>query len=222
MTLFIYTVECLNGSVKIPYNTPTSEPIHIDDTDTIDTGDIVIISNCEGADIFQVSGTGAGSTSGLMSLSHVTGGAGTPGNANVGACSGVGNAHCLSRTYGGDSIVSELQTVQYSIAAGANGQPSLWRSENGTNEELIDGVAEMQILYGVDPDNDGSVNQYLTSNAVSDMNTVNAVRVMLLIESADDGIVEAPQTYRFNGEDITATDNRLRQVFSTTIGLRNR
>jgi len=217
--LVVRGVKSSQASVRQPYNNPTSADIHISATNTLEAGDIVMLSNCEGADIFQVNGVGASTSADQISLSHTT--AGTPGNINAVACSAGGTAHCLSSTYGADAIVSELQTVIYSIAAGADGAPALWRSENGVNEELIDGVAAMQILYGVDTDNDDSVNQYLASDAVADMNTVRAVRVMLLLQSANDSVVEQPQTYTFDGNTITAADRRLRQVFSATIGLRN-
>ncbi len=219
--LVVRGVQRRASNVHPPFNANTAGRIHVSDTDTIETGDIVLISDCQGADIFQVSGVGPGSANGLVALSHLT--TGTPGNFNSGgACSGASNAHCLARTYGADAIVSELQTVVYSIAPGANGEPALWRSKNGVNEELVDGVADMQILYGVDTDDDGSVNQYFDSNGVPGMNAVNAVRISLLIESANDGVVDQPQSYRFNGVDVAPTDRRLRQVFSTTIGLRNR
>ena len=208
------------ASVRQPFNSPTSASIQISATDALEAGDIVMISNCEGADIFQISSIGAGATGDQIALVHTTGG--TPGNANAVACPAGGSAHCLSRTYGADSMISELQTVIYSVAAGANGEPALWRSENGVNEEWIGGVESMQILYGVDTDDDDIANQYLNSTAVADMNAVSAVRVMLLMQSDDDFVVEEAQSYTFNGNAVVANDRRLRQIFSTTISLRNR
>ena len=217
--LIVRGIKSSQASVRQPYNTPTSADVHISTTNAIEAGDIVMISNCEGADIFQVTGVGASTSADQIALSHTT--AGSPGNLNVGACSAGGSAHCLSRTYGADAMISELQAVTYSIAAGTNGVATLWRSENGLNEELIDGVEAMQVLYGIDTDNDGSVNRYLDSDAVADMNAVYAVRIRLLLQSSNDGVVEQAQTYTFAGNDVIAADRRLRQVFSATIGLRN-
>jgi type IV pilus assembly protein PilW len=217
--LIVRGIKSSQASVRQPYNSPTSEDVHISATASLEAGDIVMLSNCEGADIFQVSAIGASTSADQIALSHTT--VGKPGNVNAVACAAGGNAHCLSRTYGADAMVSELQTVIYSIATGATGEPALWRSENGINEELIDGVAEMQILYGIDTDNDGSVNRYLDSVAVADMNTVGAIRIMLLLQSANDFVVEQPQTYILNDNTVTSADRRLRQVFSATIGLRN-
>ena len=165
-----------------------------------------------------MTGKAAGTGPNADAMSHIIGGA-DPGNFNPGAC-GVG--HCLSQTYGFESSMFELQTVTYSIAVGASGEPALWRSENGTDVELIEGIEQMQVLYGVDTDNDGFANQYVISTAVADMLTVSSIRLMLLVRSDLNGVTETAQVYNYNGVSITAPDLRLRQVFSTTIALRNR
>jgi type IV pilus assembly protein PilW len=208
-------------NVHPPYNVATSASIHVTATDSVVPGDIVMVSNCRGADIFQVTNKTTSTSASQNALVHNTG-SGSPGNYNPDSCKGGGNAHCLSQTYGSDAALFKLQTVTYTIAAGASGEPALWRSENGTNVELIEGVEEMQLLYGIDDDGDHFANQYVASDAVADMNNVIAVRLMLLVRSEDAFVAEAPQTYTFNGNTVTPADRRLRQVFSTTIGLRNR
>ncbi|MCP4331999.1 MAG: hypothetical protein GY785_05045 [Gammaproteobacteria bacterium] len=207
-------------NVRPPYNTTTSSDLNVTETTSIEAGDIVMISNCRGADIFQVTSTTA-AVADQNGITHVTGSE-APGNYNPDICKGGGNLHCLSQTYGSDSAMFELQTVIYTIAAGASGEPAMWRSENGTNVELIEGVEEMQILYGVDDDGDDFANQYLTGPAVADMNDVITIRVMLLVRSEEAFVSEEPQTYTFNGNTVTPNDRRLRQVFTTTIGLRNK
>ena len=206
-------------TVQPPFNVSTSANIFVSATESIQPGDIVMVTNCIGGDIFQVTNKTASTGPSQQAVVHNTGG-GTPGNYNPGACGGGG--HCLSQTYGSDTTMFELQAVTYSIAAGASGEPALWRSENGTNVELIDGIDQMQILYGVDTNGDNFANQYLVSTAVADMLTVMSVRMMLLVRSDTDGVTEDAQVYNYNGANITAADQRLRQVFSTTISLRNR
>ena len=207
------------ATVQPPYNVASSASIFVTATDSIEAGDIVMVSNCRGGDIFQVTtAAGAGAQQVIV---HTTGGANTPGNYNPDGCGG-GSAQCLSQTYGSDSTMFELQTVTYSIAVGASGEPALWRSENGTNVELIEGIEQMQVLYGIDTDNDNFANQYVVSTAVADMLTVISVRLMLLVRSDSDGVTEDAQVYNYNGVSTTAADQRLRQVFSTTIALRNR
>ncbi len=207
-------------TIAPPYNVNSSANIHVNTNDSIQPGDIVMVSNCRGADIFQVTSKTAGAAS-KQQVGHNTGNTYDPGNYNPDACAG-GNNHCLSQTYGSDSSMFELQTVTYSIAVGASGEPSLWRSDNGNDVELIEGIEQMQVLYGIDTDNDNFANQYVVSTAVADMLTVMSVRLMLVVVSDSDGVTEDAQVYNYNGLSITAPDLRLRQVFSTTIALRNR
>lgn len=209
-------------TIHPPFNVSTSAVLFVTQTNTIQPDDIVMVSNCRGADIFQITNTqgGTGGNANQTVLVHNTG-AGSPGNYNPDACKG-GNAHCLSQTYGSDASVFELQTVTYSIAIGESGEPALWRSENGVNVELIESIEQMQVLYGIDTDNDDFANQYVISTAVADMLDVMSVRLMLLVRSEFAFVTEEPQVYNYNGTNTTAADRRLRQVFSTTIALRNR
>ncbi|MFB3059017.1 MAG: prepilin-type N-terminal cleavage/methylation domain-containing protein, partial [Gammaproteobacteria bacterium] len=135
-----------NVTVHPPYNVSTSANIHVTTNDSIQPGDIVMVTNCRGADIFQVTNKTTSNKASQQAIVHNTG-SGSPGNYNPDSCQG-GNAHCLSQTYGSDASMFELQTVTYSIAVGASGEPALWRSENGANVELIEGIEQMQVLYG--------------------------------------------------------------------------
>ena len=207
-------------SVQPPFNVNKSAAIFVNANDIVQPDDIVMVSNCRGADIFQVSNTTQSSTANNMSVVHNTG-TGDPGNYNPDNCQG-GNAHCLSQSYGADAALFRMQVVTYSIAAGASGEPALWRSENGVNLELIEGVEELQILYGLDTDDDNFPNQFVAIDAVPNTFDVVAVRIMLMLRSVDDQVVEDNQVYTFNGNTVTAADHRLRQEFSTTIALRNR
>jgi type IV pilus assembly protein PilW len=207
--------------VHPPYNVSTSANIFVTLNDSIEVGDIVMVSNCRGADIFQISNLTAGGNANQMATIHNTGASTDPGNYNPSSCAG-GNAHCLSQSYGSDASLFELQTVTYSIAVGASGEPALWRSENGTNLELIESVEQMQVLYGVDTDDDDFPNRYVTIDNVADTFDVMAVRLMLLVRSEADFIAEDNQTYTYNSNNTTAADRRLRQIFTTTIALRNR
>ena len=206
------------ASIVPPYNSPTSANIFANVSDFINIDDVVLLTNCKGADIFQVSNITAGAGAAKLAVVHNSG-TGAPGNYNPGGCNA---GHCLSQTYGNDASILKLQTIIYSIAAGTSGEGSLFRAEFANNAELVDGIEQMQILYGVNTDTDNTTpNQYVTSNNVADWNTVTAVRVMLLAVSPENVVFESDQTYRYNGQNITSNDGRLRQVFSTTIALRN-
>jgi len=206
--------------VVAPFNVNKSANIHVTANDVVAPDDIVMVSNCLGADIFQVSNATKSANASHMTVVHNTGN-GTPGNYNPDNCQG-GNAHCLSQSYGADAALFRLQSVTYSIALGASGEPALWRSENGVNLEIIEGVEELQLLYGLDTDDDDFPNQFVTIDNVADNSDIVAVRIMLMVRSIEDRVVEDNQTYTFNGNTITAVDRKLRLEFSTTVALRNR
>jgi len=213
-----------SATIREPFNTNTSANIFIDAPTTLKEDDIVLLSNCEGTDIFQVSAINDQGEASKVSIVHNTGNptVGTPGNYNPNNCTG-GNAHCLSQTYGGEASIISLQSVEYSIALGESGEmPALWRSENGENEELVEGVEQMQVLFGIDTDEDGTPNQYINPDPLMDTSQIVAVRLMLLMVSSDDNILDEAQRYNYNNRAVTADDRRLRQVFNTTIALRNR
>ena len=86
---------------------------------------------------------------------------------------------------------------------------------------IADGVENMQLLYGVDSDDDQSADFYVDADSVSDFSTVVSIRVSLLIRSRD-RVTSAPMAFTYGG--ITTTDpgdRRMRLVFNTTIALRN-
>lgn len=208
-------------NVVEPFKTSKSASFFITANTIVSPGDIVMVSNCRGADIFQVTNSTQSGNAAKMSVVHNTGNSQSPGNYNPDNCQG-GNAHCLSQVYGGDAALFRLQSVTYSIAAGASGEPSLWRSEDGVNLEIIEGVEELQILYGLDTDDDNYPNQFVTIDNVANNFDIVAVRIMLKVRSVEDQVVEDNQVYTFNGNTLTAADRRLRQQFSTTVALRNR
>ena len=209
-----------NVTVQPPYGS-TSAQIKVSEPHDLVEGDIVMVSNCRGADIIQVSNINASNGT----LVHNTGAGTEPGNYNPDNCTG-GNAHCLSQTYGADSSMFRFRAVTYSIAVGESGEPALWRSQNGVDAELVEGIGQMQLLYGIDTTDDDFPNQYMTSTeliaSANDWYDVMSIRLMLLVRSAALQVVEAPQVITYNGATTTAADYRLRQVFSTTIALRNR
>ncbi len=88
---------------------------------------------------------------------------------------------------------------------------------------LVEGVENMQILYGADTNNDGVPNYYVPAGTAGlDMTQVNSVRVSLLLRTIDDNIASEPLAYTYNGATTTPTDRRIRRVFTSTIALRNR
>jgi type IV pilus assembly protein PilW len=186
--------------------------------------DIAVVSNCQQAEIFQI--TNLTTTSGRANVVGSAGGA-VPGNA--GPISNTGP----TRDFRAGSEISALRTYVYYVGVGAGGQPALFRSRlaiQDTNEnrllaeELVSGVESMQLTYGIDGDEDFVVNSYVPADEVTDWLQVRAVRVALLLRSPDEFLPSEDGTlYTVAGSDIDPVDDRRqRRVFETTIALRNR
>jgi type IV pilus assembly protein PilW len=193
--------------------------------------DVVVAANCAEASVFQVTGVaGALAIVGPppipagQLLQHAQGGAcgGAPGN----------SAATLGTTFnpglGGE--VAQVSTKSYYIRDGASGRPALWRVVGpDAPQELVEGVERMEIRYGICTGTGAarSVNPpYVAANAAG-INWANvcSVRIDLLLASLEDNLVTTAQTVVFpadTGTTVLATDRRLRQGFSTTVGIRNR
>ncbi len=107
--------------------------------------------------------------------------------------------------------------------------PSLYRMTlvNGAlaTEEIAYGVDDFQVQYGVDTDNDNSVDSYLDAAAAGDAmwGQVIAARIWLLVraECPETGFTNE-STYTMAGANYTPNDGYRRQLYTSTIRLRNR
>lgn len=97
------------------------------------------------------------------------------------------------------------------------------------SEEIAQGVEEMQLLYGVDTNADGDVNQYRTAAQMDvdgsgvidgkDWDKVKSVRISLVFRSQNP-VSPSNQTQVING--VTYNDRYLRQAVNSTVAIRNR
>ncbi|KAF0193007.1 MAG: type IV pilus assembly protein PilW [Gammaproteobacteria bacterium] len=170
--------------------------------------DIVLISDCTASAAFQITGytTSNGNTV------HNTGGSSVPGNLTKD----------LGKQFGTDAEIMKVTTKRYYIAAGASGAPALWRQDaGGTPVELVEGVENMQILYG---ERIAGSTKYVAAGAVTDMANVTSLRIALLLRTMDEaGSTLDTSTYSLASTTYNPTDDRrLRRVVETTITLRNR
>jgi len=130
------------------------------------------------------------------------------------------NSGCINASGTGVNCYTDpSSTISYKINAGV-----LQQNTHGQNNDLIEGIENMQILYGVDTDSDKTPNYYVPANNVADMTKVFSIRISLLTVSLDDNLTIQPQPYTYNGITTTPTDhkNKIRRVFTSTIALRNR
>lgn len=172
------------------------------------TGDLLLISDCQSAELFQATGVTA------TAIAHAATGNTSP---------------ALSRPYEPHALVMKYDVFMYYIGTDVAGNRALYRFQQSANSatQLIDNVQDMQISYGVDnsPGQDQAAHQYLNAAGVTAAarwpNVVSA-QVNLLLVSNDDGLTAQPQQYSFNGATVTATDRRLYRPLSATIAFRNR
>jgi len=194
----------------------------------IQANDFLIISDCEQADFVQACAVTPDTPPTTATVTINT--ACNPGNINTAVITSAAPAEVI-----------RLEGAMYYVGKrddDANNPPSLYRSTltatgtAGPGEELIEGVESMQLLYGVNTDQDvrATVDAYLTADQVTNWDEVISVRVSLLLQSVEDGTVPAPQPYIFDGVTYDGgagngelpQDERVRRVFTATISLRNR
>ena len=132
------------------------------------------------------------------------------------------NTDCLGTVI----VVGALITNQYSIN---NNGDLVCRGNNAIPQTLVENVINMQALYGVDTDANGSANQYLRANEVTALPgnpwlQVVSLRLALLVasETAVGSAPQPPLTLLDAVPAFVPADNRLHRVFTTTIPLRNR
>ncbi len=99
-------------------------------------------------------------------------------------------------------------------------------SRDAAEHVIAEGVENIQILYGVNTDDspDRSVERYVNANNMGGLwNNVTSVQIALLLRS-DREILDTAQSrqYTLLDEEVTTPSDRFkREVFSTTISLRN-
>lgn len=203
------------------------DPLPVNSTQGYKPNDIVLVSDCASMDLTQITGIGASPPT----LDHAAGGSVSgnvfaPGN-QVGR---------LAKAYGDPSTVDDLRAVKvmkeitrrYYIRNNADSIPCLYMDDNGgTPVELVEGIEDMQILYGVDQDTSTpGIDHYIHADEVTDWSRVRSIRIGLLARTP--GATEAEydtNTYQVN--DVTRTfttadkDRNRRRVFLATILLRN-
>lgn len=193
----------------------------------INAGDILLLSDCEKADWVQA-----------CNVQTV----GNPATLNLVLSAGCtpGNIASKPILVGAGAKVMKLSGTEYYIGKRddvAANPPALFRRRLGATgaagspEELVEGVEDMQILYGENTNNDSrnAADRYVPADQVSDWDAVVSVRITLLMQSVENNIVPAPLSYTYNGVVYDGTagqgalpaDGRLRRVFVTTINLRN-
>jgi len=185
-------------------------------------GDILLIADCQKARMFQAGSVTVNTGDDtLIDITHPGSGI-TPGN-NLATWGGTSAAP--DEQFDTDSEIVHYGTYVYYIDTGDSGEPALFRKDTAeTPEELVEGVEDMQILYGenTNSDDDGIPDTFVDAANVSDWDAVVNVRVELLLRGSEENVSEGFGEYTFNGATVTAGDKRLRKTVALSASLRNR
>lgn len=192
-------------------NPPGSADIQLNGQSCLADGDIVMVTDCTSAAVFQISNVNV-----TGNVAHNTG-TGTPGNSSKNLCKNYTGGELMrvfSRSYY-LRLPAANETNNY-CASNDQGNlvPALYRRDiNGTETQLVCGVEDMQISYGIDSNADFATDTYQTANQVeanSAWGMVVSVQIQLTLASLNSNVAQA------------GNERRYRQVFTETIGVRNR
>ncbi|NRB38250.1 MAG: PilW family protein [Pseudomonadales bacterium] len=189
--------------------------------------DIVIISDCESADMFRISSNPDSNT-----WAHAN---------------NVNSSNRLSQLYDDEANIFSFKSIIYFVAdtgrknAAGDAINALYQARDFLNDsattsfeiqELLEGVDSLQLLYG-ELLATGNM-AFKTANNVTDMQRVTAVKLGILVSSTTlSRSSNDSNTYNLPGQSIAAQatpangrehkeDRRLRRDFTTTIAIRNR
>jgi len=191
--------------------TPGGEP-------EFNVGDIVLIADCEQAAMIRVTGVTPGADKVTLAHAQAPGGGPFANSDTILTEDGdvlPATLSILNRVYSDATIVGRVQTTIFFISPSVDANQAgdnigaLWRKV-GADEpvELVQGVENMQIFYGIDTSNDDvvNVNRYVPIDQVADLSSIVTIRIRLDISSPDE---------------IAGQNDRLRRTYSKTINIRN-
>lgn len=172
-------------------------------------GELLLISNCEQAETFRVTNEPGSGTN--VTLEHTAGDANTQDG--------------LHKGYGPDARVMRLNQQVFFIGPSTerqtNRQGVAFNSLYVNDDEMVEGVEDMVVRYGVATAGGNDVDTYVVDpTTVTDWGDVRAVRIELLLASVDDNAVSEKQTITFNGTEQEMPDRRMYTTYTTTISLR--
>ena len=212
-----YVQESNTGATAVGNTGVTSAAINTTISSGIPENTIVLVTDCINADLFRNTNneTGTSLTRGVIASQD-------PANLGLGVSD-------WSHVYTGTMTIMQLVSNVYFVAQGSYGGPSLWRANFNSGpmsapQELVEGVENMQVLYGEDTNGDSLPDQYVTMNAVTSVANIVSVRVSLLMRSIEEvKIIAAATAKTINAVAVTSqSDRNLRYIVTSTFKLRNR
>jgi len=215
--------------IRLDADMTDASSIDLNAAGSLSAGDVIFISNCEMGDLFQISSLTVSGANVSITADSDAGSDGNPGNDLSGNAPAGCGSQCLSATYRRGTELFQAYSEGYFIGNATGGGSSLFkREQDGSTEELVIGVEDMDIRFGEGNAANG-VQNWLDAASVSNWNSIIAVEVSLLVASPDDNLLDSPQEYCFPGwldcvsavTPTTAADRRMYRVYNFTSALRN-
>ncbi|WP_071871945.1 PilW family protein [Atopomonas hussainii] len=142
---------------------------------------------------------------------------------------------CAGNTVSANQTIIVSYFILAADASAGSPQPSLacssYNKTTGSwitqNQRLVDGIENLQVLYGISSTGDAkSVNEYVSADRVTARNKwseVLAVRISVLANSLDAVSPTPPARnyYLLDANPVAANDQLARQIFTSTIQLKN-
>jgi type IV pilus assembly protein PilW len=214
---------------------------HVTDNQDFQQGDLLFAADCQGGGyLFRRNNNPGGGGGGGGKGGGGDDGGGI-GKDNIQPGGGTATEY---RTFGPDAEMARPRMVAYFIGVNtaadadpADRRPTLYRrtfNQSGDavlTDELVSGIETMQVLYGIDQGGNRSVDQYMTADEVEAADrwfAVSSVRVGLLARSESQVVPlgeQTPKDFSLLGTAVNVDiddDRRHRQIFMTTVNLRNR
>jgi type IV pilus assembly protein PilW len=231
------------SDLSISSHNPNAASIHLSANHDIKQGEIIMIANtdCTQVGVFQMTNTNNNNT--ISVIDHGTGNSATPGNCTkkLGGnfnCAGSSEpASAANFAYPKGSSVMRMRSTAFYVAASSmlNTVPALYArrlaatagATSSAAEELVAGVENMQVFYGIDTNSDSIADRYAKANSTL-LNTaakwknVVSIRISLRMRSINPIY---PKNVAYGAfENIAGTngsDRFLRKDITTTVRIRN-
>ena len=173
------------GSPVTVAQSGTSGSITIADSDYVtDASDVLLITDCVQAALFSAGATGS-VFSPIASISNTD-------------------------AFDTDAVVYKFDSKVFYIAdssvddSSGNSVPALYEQTNGTDVELVRGISDLQLLWGIDTDSDDIPNQFVTATnltAFASWDDVVSVRIQITAQPVEDIVIDSDS----GGRDFVAT-----------------
>ncbi len=194
----------------------------LDSNQVVKQDDIVLVvdERCSRAAVFQVSSITTNTGNGETNLRHNKGTSGAgPGNRTNALGYDFKDGRLLLAKGAG------MEEIYYYVRLDANGLPTLFRMIDGVEQPLVEGVDEFELEY-----RDKNGNSYVSADAITDFDDVVSVRIWFLVRGRNSNVATNPIALPTGWPDANTPDpypsnngdGALRQVFSTTVAIRNR